>query len=68
MASIKQQPNGKWRYRVRYKENGKFREVSKSGFRTKRDAQSAANEIESKISDGLSICDSNMLLRDYLEI
>ncbi|MCS5465488.1 hypothetical protein NWO25_18690 [Enterococcus lactis] len=36
MASIKQQPNGKWRYRVRYKENGKFREVSKSGFRTKR--------------------------------
>nr|WP_254062632.1 Arm DNA-binding domain-containing protein [Enterococcus faecalis] len=46
MASIKQQPNGKWRYRIRYKENGKFREVSKSGFRTKRDAQAAANELE----------------------
>lgn len=68
MASIKQQKNGKWRYRVRYKENGRFREISKSGFRTKRDAQSAANEIESKISSGRSICDSNMLLRDYLEI
>ena len=68
MASIKQQKNGKWRYRVRYKENGKFREISKSGFRTKRDAQSAANEIETKISGGINICDGNMLLRDYLEI
>lgn len=35
MASIKQQPNGKWRYRIRYKENGKFREVSKVGLELK---------------------------------
>lgn len=68
MASIKQQPNGKWRYRIRYKDNGKFREISKSGFRTKRDAQSAANELESRISGGMSIYDSNMLVKDYLEI
>ena len=68
MASIKQQNNGKWRYRIRYKENGKFRELSKSGFRTKRDAQSAANELESKISGGMSIHETNMLLEDYLKI
>ncbi|MGO3601727.1 MAG: Arm DNA-binding domain-containing protein, partial [Enterococcus faecalis] len=68
MASIKQQQNGKWRYRIRYKDNGTYREASKSGFRTKKDAQSAASELESKISGGLSICDGNMLLRDYLEI
>lgn len=68
MASIKQQPNGKWRYRIRYKENGKFRELSKSGFRTKRDAQSAANELNSRISEGMSIYDGNMLIRDYLEV
>lgn len=68
MASIKQQPNGKWRYRIRYKENGKFREASKSGFRTKRDAQTAANDVESKISNGLNIHDSNILVRDYLKI
>jgi integrase len=68
MASIKQQPNGKWRYRIRYKDNGKYREASKSGFRTKKDAQTAANELESKISGGLSVCDSNIFLQDYLDI
>lgn len=68
MASIKQQPNGKWRYRIRYKDNGKFREISKSGFRTKRDAQSAASELELKLSSGMSIYDGNMLIKDYLEV
>ncbi|PEH49345.1 site-specific integrase [Enterococcus faecium] len=68
MASIKQQPNGKWRYRIRYKENGNFREVSKSGFRTKRDAQSAANELETRISGGMSVYDGNMLIKDYLDV
>lgn len=68
MASIKQQDNGKWRYRIRYKNNGKFKEVSKSGFRTKREAQSAAKHIEAKLINGISIYDGNMLLQDYLEV
>ncbi|MGL9971514.1 tyrosine-type recombinase/integrase [Enterococcus sp. DIV1420a] len=67
MASIKQQDNGKWRYRVRYKENGKFREISKSGFRTKRDAQSAANELECKIESGSNIHRENILVHEYLD-
>ncbi|WP_430598236.1 tyrosine-type recombinase/integrase [Enterococcus sp. AZ177] len=68
MASIKQQDNGKWRYRIRYKENGKFREISKSGFRTKRDAQSAANDIESKMNAGISVKNENMIVSEYLEM
>lgn len=67
MASIKQQENGKWRYRIRYKENGKFREVSKSGFRTKRDAQSAANEIERQYMNGIQIGNNSVLMEDYLK-
>lgn len=67
MASIKQQPNGKWRYRIRYKENGKFKEISKSTFRTKRDAQAAANELELKLSNGVNVYDSNLLIKDYLD-
>lgn len=67
MASIKQQPNGKWRYRIRYKENGKFREVSKSGFRTKRDAQAAANELERKLNSGLVVQhNKDILVQEYL--
>ncbi|MGM0254716.1 MULTISPECIES: tyrosine-type recombinase/integrase [unclassified Enterococcus] len=67
MASIKQQENGKWRFRIRYKDNGKFREVSKSGFRTKRDAQAAANELERQYNNGVQIGANNILMADYLE-
>lgn len=67
MASIKQQNNGKWRYRIRYKDNGKFKEVSKSGFRTKREAQAAANDFEKRINTGKSIHDENMLVSHYME-
>lgn len=67
MASIKQQENGKWRYRIRYKDNGKFKEVSKSGFRTKRDAQAAANEIERQYSNGIQIGANSIFVSEYLE-
>lgn len=66
MASIKQQKNGKWRYRIRYKENGKFKETSKSGFRTKRDAQAAANEVERQHANGVQIGSGNIYLEDYM--
>lgn len=67
MASIKQQENGKWRYRIRYKDNGKFKEVSKSGFRTKREAQAAANELERQYNNGVQIGANSILMTDYLE-
>lgn len=67
MASIKQQPNGKWRYRLRYKENGKFKEISKSGFRTKKDAQFSASEIERQYRNGVTINSKNILMSSYLD-
>lgn len=67
MASIKQQPNGKWRYRIRYKSNGQFKEISKSGFRTKRDAQTAANEADKQRQNGIDLAGGNKLVEDYLK-
>lgn len=48
MASFKKHKNGTWEYRVRYKDltNNKYREKSKSGFKTKKEAQLAASSIE----------------------
>lgn len=66
MASIKQQPNGKWRYRIRYKDKGKFKEISKSGFRLKSEAVQEAIDIENRIRKGKTITDRNMLVSDYL--
>lgn len=67
MASIKQQTNGKWRYRIRYKENGKFKEISKTGFRTKKDAQLAANDLEKKYHNGTIIGNSSINVSDFIE-
>lgn len=67
MASIKQQANGKWRYRIRYKENGKFKEISKTGFRTKKDAQLAANDLERKYHNGAVIGNSSITVSDFIE-
>lgn len=66
MASFKQQSNGKWRYRIRYKSNGKFREISKTGFRTKREAQSAAAEVERQYGNGVQIGANSILFDEFI--
>lgn len=48
MASFRK-INGKWEYRVRYKEGSKYKEKSKRGFKTKKEAQLAAAKVESDI-------------------
>ena len=40
MASFRKR-NDKWEYRIRYKEMGKYKETSKGGFKTKKEAQLA---------------------------
>lgn len=65
MASIKQQSNGKWRYRIRYKDSGKYREISKSGFKTKKAAQIAANEIEKQSHQGINFSGGNIFVEQY---
>ncbi|MBE3570195.1 MAG: site-specific integrase [Bacillales bacterium] len=51
MASFRKHINGSWEYRIRYKDRvtGKYREKSKRGFKTKKEAQLAAAKAEMEI-------------------
>lgn len=53
MASFRKRSNGKWSFRIRVKDksDGMWKEVSKSGFTTKKEAQIAANEAELSINN-----------------
>lgn len=65
MASFNKLPTG-WQYRVSYKdEHGKYKTKSMNGFDTKREAQLAAAEVESKLSKGYSIKSGDKLFTDY---
>ncbi|MBJ8055261.1 site-specific integrase [Bacillus cereus] len=65
MASFRKR-NDKWEYRIRYKEMGKYKETSKGGFKTKKEAQLAAAKIEEKVANGVTISNSNMTFNDYM--
>ncbi|MEH7150542.1 site-specific integrase [Bacillus thuringiensis] len=65
MASFRKR-NDKWEYRVRYKEMGKYKETSKGGFKTKKEAQLAAAKVEEKIANGVNMQDSNITFNDYM--
>lgn len=51
MASFRKHANGSWEYRIRYKDknSNKYKEKSKRGFKTKKEAQLAAAQIETDI-------------------
>lgn len=51
MASFRKHTNGSWEYRIRYKDrkSNKYREKSKRGFKTKKEAQLAAAQVEMEI-------------------
>ncbi|MCX4078209.1 site-specific integrase [Bacillus subtilis] len=51
MASFRKHSNGSWEYRIRYKDknSNKYKEKSKRGFKTKKEAQLAAAQIETDI-------------------
>lgn len=65
MASI-QKVNGKWRYRVSYKEGGKYRTKTKGGFRTKKECEMAAAELEKKLEHGYDINAGDQLFSEYM--
>jgi len=54
MASFRRHENGTWEYRIRYKDPAtqKYKEKSKRGFKTKKEAQLAAAKAEREIYDG----------------
>ncbi|PEA87050.1 site-specific integrase [Bacillus thuringiensis] len=66
MASFRKR-NGTWEYRVRYKEGNKYKEKSKGGFKTKKEAQHAAAKTEEKIACGIKIQNEDMLFKNYIE-
>ena len=64
MAFFRKLDSG-WEYRISYKDmNGKFKEKSKRGFRTKKEAEIAASEIEKELVNGI-IVDKEQTLADY---
>lgn len=65
MASI-QKVNGKWRYRVSYKENGKYKTKTKGGFRTKKECELAAAELEKQLHGGYDINAGDRLFSEYI--
>ncbi|MGG3737575.1 tyrosine-type recombinase/integrase [Aeribacillus pallidus] len=65
MASIQKMKNG-WRYRVSYKENGKYKTKTKGGFRTKKEADLAAAELEKQLHKGYDINAGDQLFSEYM--
>ncbi|KXU16172.1 Phage integrase [Streptococcus oralis] len=67
MASYRKRENGKWEYRISYKTpDGKYKQKSKRGFRTKKEAELAAAQDEKKIAENLHI-NLEITLADYFE-
>ncbi|WP_374717922.1 tyrosine-type recombinase/integrase [Neobacillus sp.] len=67
MASFRKHNNG-WEYRIRYKDpfTQKFKEKSKRGFATKKEAQLAAAEEERKLLNGAESEEAPLSLKNYL--
>lgn len=69
MASFRKHKNGSWEYRVRYKDRtqNKYREKSKGGFKTKKEAQIAAAQVELEIDQHRFVENGNELVSQYFE-
>jgi integrase len=65
MASVNKLKNG-WQYRVSYKDGDKYKTKSKGGFRTKKEAEIAAAEIEKKFHIGQDIHAGDQLFSVYM--
>lgn len=67
MASFRKR-GSTWQYRLKYTDpyTKEQKEVSKSGFKTKKEAQVAANIEEKKIFSGLEIDSASVSLKNYL--
>lgn len=65
MASFKKLKTG-WQYRVSYYVEGKRKTKNGNGFRTKKEAEIAAREVESSMDHGLAV-DKNPVFVDYMQ-
>ncbi|MEN3132546.1 tyrosine-type recombinase/integrase [Bacillus albus] len=69
MASFRKR-NNKWEYRIKYMDpvTGKKREKSKGNFRTKKEAQIAASQIEINIENNFIEKNDNVMIKEYIDI
>ncbi|QOS90249.1 tyrosine-type recombinase/integrase [Peribacillus sp. JNUCC41] len=69
MASFRKR-NDKWEYRIKYIDpvSGKKREKSKGNFRTKKEAQIAASEVELNIDNDFFEKNDSITVEEYLDI
>ena len=67
MASFRKHENGTWEYRIRYRDpiSGVYKEKSKRGFKKKKEAELAAQEMERKLAEGFEQTDTS--LAEYLK-
>jgi integrase len=68
MASFRKHENG-WEYRIRYKDprTQKFKEKSKRGFATKKEAQLAAAKVEQEIQNKLFIYNDSITFQQAFD-
>lgn len=66
MASITKR-NGKWQYRVSYKHEGKYKNKTRGGFPTKKEATLAASELEKSLHYGFDVLANEKLFADYFK-
>jgi integrase len=65
MASIQKLSNG-WQYRVSYKDGDKYKTKTKGKFRTKKECEIAAAELEKKLHIGDDINAGDQYFADYM--
>ena len=67
MAYFRKRANG-WEYRISYKDtDGKYKQKSKSGFKTKKLAQVEALEVEQSLSQNI-LTDKDVTLYDFVKM
>lgn len=68
MASFRKRTNSKWQYRIKYLDpiTREKKEISRGGFKTKKEAQQAAKIEEIQISNGLELDRTDTQLQFFL--
>lgn len=65
MATYRKRESGLWEYRISYKDaSGKYKRKEKGGFKTKKEAQLAAADLEKQLASG-QITATNLSFADY---
>ncbi len=67
MPFYKDEKTGTYYFKINYKDNGKYKQILRRGFKGIREVKAAMVEIENQINKGTFIKPSTMLYRDFIE-